>query len=98
MKFIQIIDGAENCAYSIYAVDDDIFEIIFPNNQDIEFIEDFQSRIGIDRSLKILTPIWKNKVDKRKISGLHGTIFYQLDYKKKYYPTKKEAEMTNALA
>jgi hypothetical protein len=97
MKFIQVIDNAENCAYSIYAVDDNTFEIIFPHGQDIEFIDDFQSRIGVEKSLELLTPVWKKKVDKKNINGLHGILFYQLEFKKKYYPSKKETEMNNGL-
>jgi len=27
------------------------------------------------------------------VNGIDGTVFYNLDEKKKYYPTKKEKEM-----
>ncbi|MEH6631360.1 MAG: hypothetical protein V7776_11055 [Halopseudomonas aestusnigri] len=93
MKNIQIIDGADNCTYSIFNIDDHLFELIFPNNQDIEFIEDFMTRLGQEKALICLTPLWKNEVDKKEVLGIHGTLFYQNGHKKKYYPTKKDAEM-----
>lgn len=29
---------------------------------------------------------------KATIHGIHGTLFYQLEFKKRYYPTKKNLE------
>ncbi len=46
MKNIQVIDGADNSTYSIFAATEDEFEIIFPVGTDIEFIEDFVDRVG----------------------------------------------------
>ncbi|MEG7978457.1 MAG: hypothetical protein NY202_00600 [Mollicutes bacterium UO1] len=40
-KNIQVIDGADNCHYPIYSIEEEYFNLIFPNGQDIEFIEDF---------------------------------------------------------
>jgi len=40
-KNIQVIDGAINCHYPIYSIEEEYFNLIFPNGQDIEFIEDF---------------------------------------------------------
>jgi hypothetical protein len=45
LKNIQVIDGADNCHYPIYSIEEEYFNLIFPNNQDIEFIEDFIARI-----------------------------------------------------
>jgi hypothetical protein len=44
-KNIQVIDGADNCHYPIYSIDEEYFDQIFPNGQDIEFIDDFCQRI-----------------------------------------------------
>ncbi len=98
MKNIQIIDGADNCTYSIFSIDNSLFELIFPNNQDIEFIEDFMTRLGQEKALICLTALWNNEVDKKEVLEIHGTLFYQNEHKKKYYPTKKEAEMIIDLA
>jgi len=93
MKNIQIIDGAENCAYDIFSIEEPLFEVIFPVEQDIEFAEDFQKRVGEKKANEILSQLWKNRVDKKKVVGIHGTIFFQLQFKKDFYPTKKEDEM-----
>jgi len=37
--------------------------------------------------------LWKRLVNKGEAQGIHGTLFYQLLHKKRYYPTKKESEM-----
>ncbi|MCZ4282913.1 hypothetical protein O4H49_19160 [Kiloniella laminariae] len=95
MKNIQIIDGADNCTYSIFSIEDDAFQIIFPNEQDVEFIEDLHARVGEEKLLELLTPVWKRPVNKKNVHGIHGTLFYQLKIKKRYYPTKKEQEMVS---
>jgi hypothetical protein len=33
-------------------------------------------------------------VDKKSVAGIHGTLFCGLEIKKRYYPSKREAEMT----
>ena len=58
MKNIQVIDGANNCSYDIFAVTDDEFKILFPDpGQDIEFIEDAIARVGEDKLGAIIRPI-----------------------------------------
>jgi hypothetical protein len=93
MKYVQVIDGAENCTYSIFAATDEDFTFIFPDEQDIEFIRDFVKRVGKKRANEILKRLWTIPIDKKKVHGISGTLFYELDFKKKYYPTKKENEM-----
>ena len=94
MKNIQVIDSATNCTYDIFEINDDDFEKIFPRSTDIQFIEDVIERLGKKLSLKILQEMWKKRQDKKKVLGIHGTLFYELrDEKKKFYPTNKEDEM-----
>jgi hypothetical protein len=91
MKNIQIIDEAINTAYAIYAVSEDEFAAIFPGDgQDIEFIEDLIERIGEEPAGELMRRIWKCPVDKRTVDGIHGTLFYGLLEKKKYYDNKRE--------
>ena len=97
MKNIQVIDGAENSTYSIFAATDDEFDAIFPAGANIEFIEDFVERIGEEMGTRITMELWKRPVAKKEARGIHGTLFYQLTHKKRYYPTKKESEMVLAL-
>jgi hypothetical protein len=91
MKNIQVIDGAMNCAYHVYAVTDEEFLILFPEpGQDIEFIEDVIKRVG-ENNLEFLSNVWRRRVNKPDAIGIHGTLFYELTYKKKYYPGKKSS-------
>jgi hypothetical protein len=93
MKNIQVIDGADNCTYSIYAATEEEFKIIFPaDGQDIEFIEDALKRNSKDVN-NALEKVWNRYIEKKDIQGIHGTLFYELENKKQYYPTKKDAEM-----
>ncbi|WP_341501919.1 hypothetical protein [Gallaecimonas sp. GXIMD4217] len=93
MRNIQVIDGAENCTYDIYCIEDDVFHIIFPEGRDIEFFSDLISRLGEEKCSEIMPKLWAVPINKKKVVGIHGTLFFELDYKKKYYPTKKEEEM-----
>jgi hypothetical protein len=93
MKNIQIIDSAVNCTYSLFAATDKEFNAIFPNGTDIEFIEDVIDRLGEVQVAAITEKMWKRPVKKPAAKGIHGTLFYQLLDKKRFYPTKKESEM-----
>ncbi|RHZ35668.1 hypothetical protein [endosymbiont GvMRE of Glomus versiforme] len=106
LKNIQVIDGAINCHYPIYSIEEEYFNLIFPNGQDIEFIEDFSKRIKKTEKKeerkrwdKVFEEMWKNRVDKKLVNGIHGTLFYDADWhrtmylKKKFYPDKKEVNI-----
>ena len=96
MKNVQVIDGAENCTYPIYAMEDEEFLLIFPEpGQDIEFIEDVMERLSKEQVSFAFKSIWNRELNKRTVTGIHGTLFYELYHKKKYYPTKRDSEMTN---
>jgi len=93
MKNVQVIDGAINTAYNIYAIPDDEFELIFPDGQDIEFIEDFVERAGSRRADRILSAAWRRLVKKSEVQGIHGTLFYGLKAQKMgLYPNKRFAD------
>lgn len=95
---IQVIDGAENCTYSIFAASPEDFQEIFPGEgQDIEFATDFIKRVGNRRAVAIGRRLWSAPVDKKKVRGIHGTLFYELEFKNKYYPSKREDEMVTGL-
>ena len=90
MKNIQVIDGASNCSYDIFAMTEEEFRILFPDpGQDIEFIEDAIDRTGNDELGEIMRNVWKRPVKKPDVTGIHGTLFYELLWKKKYYPNKR---------
>ncbi len=93
MKNIQVIDGAQNSAYDIFAVEDEGFSLIFPEDKDIEFVEDFFERVGKEVAGKILAKAWDNRIDKKIAKGIHGTLFFQLEFKKEFYPNKVETDI-----
>lgn len=92
-KNIQVIDRAENCTYSIFATNDKALCELFPDGQDIEFADDLVARLSEQRAGVLLADLWKHPVHKPDVRGIHGTLFYELAEKKKYYPTKRDAEM-----
>lgn len=95
MKNIQVIDGAENCTYDIFAVTDEEFKILFPDpGQDIEFIEDVIKRVGDEDLGRMMKAVWDRPVGKSDVVGIHGTLFYELIGRKKiFHPAKKGAEI-----
>jgi hypothetical protein len=94
MRNVQVIDGAENCTYSIYAFTDRKFLKIFPTpEQDVEFIEDALERLGTEALDRILKKVWARPVRKPDVVGIHGTLFYELDHKKRFYPSKSESDV-----
>lgn len=91
MKNIQVIDGARNSAYDIFAATEEEFSLIFPLGQDVAFIDEVMAR----RPEMSLDDIWKRRIPKRQAMGIHGLLFYELDYKKQYYPTRRDEEAVN---
>jgi hypothetical protein len=92
MKNIQVIDGAMNCAYDIFAATDEEFKLIFPNEgQDIQFAENIYSN---DSAQMVLAKIWQRRLDKKLVNGIHGTLFYQLKHKKQFYPNFREEDLS----
>lgn len=92
MKNMQVIDDARNCTYSIFALTDEEFALIFPDGRDIEFADELCERLGDDLATKVTTPAWSRPVAKAEVVGIHGTIFYQCPEQKQFYPTRRSAE------
>jgi hypothetical protein len=91
MKNIQVIDGADNCAFPIYQVTEEEFRAIFPEEgQDIEFAEDLFGRLGEKKSANFVAKIWKRAIAKSEAMGIHGTLFYEFSEKRKYFPESKK--------
>jgi hypothetical protein len=73
------------------------FLILFPDEgQDIEFIEDTVERVGDEELERVMSNVGKRPVEKPDVVGIHGTVFYELLWKKRFYPTKKNSEMVFA--
>ncbi|MEZ5826349.1 MAG: hypothetical protein R3C97_16970 [Geminicoccaceae bacterium] len=92
----MIVDGARNCVYDIFAIEESYFKIIFPEDgQDIEFIGDFIERSDEEERLEILSRLWKRPIRKNMANGIHGILFYELTEKKVYYPDKRDCNAIN---
>lgn len=92
MKNIQIIDGAQNSVFEIYAIPDKLFSLIFPKGTDVAFEKDLLKKFPQqDRRFKTL---YKRRLDKKSIRGIHGTLCLALSASDpKYFPTRREAEV-----
>jgi len=95
MKYIQVIDGARNCVYDVFAASDDDHLLLFRNGQDIAFAEDFEARPDIDQVSAALERLWLSRIPKAQAMGIHGILFYGLRDKRQYYPTLKDEEAVN---
>lgn len=95
MKNIQIIDGAQNCVYDIFAATDEEFALVFPAGEDIAFINEIYENGDTQVLDAAFNNIWQRRVKKTDVHGIHGIIFYELDEKKAYYPTRKDEEAIN---
>jgi hypothetical protein len=84
MKNIQVIDGAVNCVYDVFAASDDDHSVLFPDGTDVAFAEDFESRADVDQVEAALERLRLNRLPKALAMGIHGTLFYQLPEKREY--------------
>jgi hypothetical protein len=95
MKNIQVIDGAVNSVYDIFAATDEEFALIFSTGTDVAFIDEVYQ--VADRTLldAAFNNIWLRRLPKKDAMGIHGVLFYGLEQKKVYYPTRKDEEASN---
>lgn len=95
MKNIQIIDGAINCVYDIFSATEDEFALIFPKGTDIAFIDEVYNREDNELMNKVFNDIWSRRIQKSMVKGIHGTLFYELEEKKIYYPNRCDCDAIN---
>jgi len=95
MKNIQVIDGADNSVYDIFQATDEEFSLIFPDGQDVAFIDEVWDRGRAEDLGRAFKQIWTRRIPKKDAMGIHGLLFYQLNSKMKYYPTKRDEEAIN---
>jgi len=94
MKNVQIIDGAENSAFPIYAIPEREFHQLFPGeNQDVEFIEDSVERLGEAAVGSIMNLAKQGALNKAEVNGIHGTLFIGLPERRAFYPNRQEADV-----
>jgi hypothetical protein len=95
MKYIQVIDGARNCVYDIFAATDEEFALVFPAGTDIAFIDEVYTQGHKELLDAAFDEIWRRRVKKSESRGIHGLLFYELDEKKVYYPTRRDEDAVN---
>lgn len=95
MKNIQVIDGAVNSVYDIFAATEEEFSLIFPDDQDVAFIDEVYGRGDPEALDNAFKAIWSRRIPKSEANGIHGLLFYELEEKKVYYPTRKDDEAVN---
>lgn len=95
MKNIQVIDGAVNCVYDVFSATEEEFNLIFPSGTDIAFIDEVFTKGNKKALTSAFNNIWKRRLIKSEVQGIHGIIFYQNDHKKAYYPTRRDEEAIN---
>jgi len=95
MNNIQVFDGADNSVYDIFAATDEEFALIFPHGENVAFIDEVLARGPALELEAAFTRIWARRLRKRDVKGIHGLLFYELEHKKQYYPTRRDEEAIN---
>lgn len=81
--------------YDIFAATEEEFALIFPEGHDVAFIDEVSERENSSALDAAFAKIWQRRIPKREANGIHGLLFYELDEKKIYYPTRKDEEAAN---
>ncbi|SEJ14372.1 hypothetical protein SAMN04244572_02907 [Azotobacter beijerinckii] len=95
MKNIQVFDSAINAVYDIFSATDEEFALIFPDGEDVAFIDEVYGRESTHELNLVFERIWARRVPKKEAMGIHGILFYELDEKKEFYPTRRDEEARN---
>ncbi len=95
MKNIQVIDNADNCVYDIFSATAEEFVLIFPTGTDIAFVDEVYEREPEELLSKAFTEIWKRRINKKDVVGIHGILFYGNEDKKEYYPNRTDEGACN---
>jgi hypothetical protein len=95
MKNIQVIDSADNCVYDIFGATDAEFSLLFRDGEDVAFIDEVLERGDRAALDAAFVEIWKRRKPKRDANGIHGLLFYGLEWKTVYYPTRRDEEAVN---
>jgi len=101
-KNIQIIDGAINSTYEIYQVPEWLFELIFPDNQDVAFLDEVETKLheivlpNCMNEIGVWSVLYEIRVNKRNVNGIHGTLHLTGSLAdRRYYPNRREDSVIN---
>lgn len=71
MKHVEIIDGALNSRFEIYAVSDEDFRRIFGSKEEV-YLEDLGESLQDDAAF--WDRFYATEVDRRTVVGIHGVL------------------------
>ena len=71
MKHIEIIDGALNSCFEIYAVPEQVFNVLFPKKDEI-YLEKLPQELQED--VAFWDQVYALEVDRRMSKGIHGVL------------------------
>lgn len=72
MKNIEIVDGALNSRFEIYAVTDEIFARLFPVGTDEIYLEDLDEHVQEDATF--WNQVYAQALDRQSVQGIHGIL------------------------
>ena len=89
MRNIMVVDGCQDYFFDMHTVSDEDFARIFPNsNQNVDFDADLYKRKDLEELNDTFRRMWFNRRPNNKITGIHGTLFYENLERRPYYPKK----------
>jgi len=97
MKNFIVIDGAQNSTYDIFGIDETTFDIVFPGNSDVAFLDDVVARVNEMKldEISFFNNLYSNKLNKKSIKGLHGILHSTGSLcNKEYFPTRRELDVS----
>jgi hypothetical protein len=71
MKHVEIIDGALNSRFEIYAVSEEDFRRVFGSKDEV-YLEDLQESLQNDAAF--WDHFYAQEVDRRTVVGIHGVM------------------------
>lgn len=72
MKHIAIIDGALNSRFEIYAVPEQVFNVLFEKEKDEIYLEELPRELQED--VAFWDQVYALEVDRRTVKGIHGVL------------------------
>ena len=72
MRNIEIVDGALNSRFEIFAVEDRIFDRLFCGGKDEIYLEDLSE--DLQNEVKFWDEVYAREVDRSSVQGIHGIL------------------------
>ena len=69
--------------------------MIFPSGEDVAFMDEVLARHDSTWIDNLFQNIWRRRIRKVNVNGIHGVLSYESDHKKVFYPTRRDEEAVN---